>query len=104
MLAELPGITEVDEAADGDEALAQIARLRPDVVVLDLHLPGRNGLAVLAELRSAPARPRCVVLTNDATEHHRRESRLLGADYFFDKSTQFEDVLSLIAELAAKPA
>lgn len=104
MLAELPGIAAVDEAGDGDEALASIAQNRPDAVVLDLHLPRRSGLAVLAELRSAPSRPICVVLTNDATEHHRRETRQLGAEYFFDKSTEFEDVLSLIAELAAKRA
>ena len=47
----------VVEAADGDEALAAIATRAPDAVLLDLKMPGRDGLAVLAELGPGPGRP-----------------------------------------------
>jgi DNA-binding NarL/FixJ family response regulator len=53
ILGDLEGIEVVGQAADGDEAVAQAAALAPDVVVMDLHMPGRNGIeatrAVLAE-------------------------------------------------------
>jgi DNA-binding NarL/FixJ family response regulator len=66
------GIEVVGEAGDGDAALALAAELTPDVILLDLKLPGRDGLAVLAELKAAdgavPGRaPRVLVLTS-ATE------------------------------------
>lgn len=101
MIGEQDGVTEVIEAGDGDEALAIIGRQRLDVVILDLHLPGTNGLAVLGTLGRATQRPRLVVLTNDATELHRRECTLLGADHFFDKSSEFDRVVALMVELGA---
>ena len=45
---------EVAEAANGDEALALVARLRPEVVVLDVRLPGRDGFAVLSGAAVSP--------------------------------------------------
>jgi two-component system OmpR family response regulator len=102
MIAETKGVVAVHEAANGDDALAQIDALRPDIVVLDLHLPGRNGLEVLSLYQFAAVRPCFVVLTNEATGHHRRQSKMLGADHFFDKSSEFPSVLALIAELATR--
>jgi DNA-binding NarL/FixJ family response regulator len=51
LLELLPDMSVVGEAADGDEALTVIERARPDVVLLDVRMPGRNGLEVLAELK-----------------------------------------------------
>src|SRR6187200_264322 len=54
------------QAADGDEALEQIARLRPDVVLLDIRLPKRNGLEVLQEAgRRGPVPPTLILKTFD---------------------------------------
>lgn len=54
----------VGEAADGEQALAMTAELDPDVLLLDLKLPGLDGLAVLAQLRDRAARTRTLVLTS----------------------------------------
>ncbi len=54
----------VGEAGDGDEALRMIAELAPDVVLLDIEMPGRSGLEVLRELAAAGSDTRVVVLTS----------------------------------------
>jgi two-component system NarL family response regulator len=53
----------VGESGDGDDALARAIELEPDVLILDLRLPGRDGLAVLEELRTAAPAIRVVVMT-----------------------------------------
>lgn len=53
VLSQSPDIEVIGEAADGEEALAQIARLHPDAVTLDLDMPGLNGFEVLRRLRPA---------------------------------------------------
>ena len=58
------GITVAGEAADGPAALAQAAEHAPDVILLDLKLPGLDGLAVLAELTAQQSPSRVLVLTS----------------------------------------
>ena len=58
------GIEVVGEAGDGPAALAQAAELTPDVILLDLKLPGMDGHAVLAELKAAGNSARVLVLTS----------------------------------------
>ena len=57
------GVEVVGEAQDGEEALELAARLAPDVVLLDLVMPRRGGLEVLAALSRVSGAPRCLVLT-----------------------------------------
>ena len=58
------GIDVTGEAADGEAALALAADLDPDVILLDLKLPGMDGIAVLRELRAAGCAARILVLTS----------------------------------------
>ncbi len=95
----------IDEAADGERALALATALAPDVVVLDLHLPGATrGLDVLRAIRGAVRPPVVVVLTNDASAHHRRECVALGAAWFFDKSKEFDRVAEVVRAVARTTA
>ena len=89
----------VDEARDGGEALAAVEAAFPELIILDLQLPGRGGLEILASLKQAPRAPRVLILTNHATDPHRRECLARGADYFFDKSMEFEEVAHVLSEL-----
>ncbi len=97
MLGRLGGVEVVGEAADGDEALEEIRRTRPDLVFLDVEMPGRNGLQVAAEL--APPRPHVVFCTAydryavDAFEQH-------AADYLMKpvSRTRLERSLDRVRE------
>jgi CheY-like chemotaxis protein len=95
LASDVPGAV-VHMADDGDAALA-FARQQPiDVVVLDLHMPGSEGLELITAFRVLARVPRVIVLTADATEQHRRACLVRGADAFLDKATDFERVAALI--------
>jgi two-component system response regulator AlgR len=82
--------------SSGESALEILRTQRIDVIVLDLHLPGREGLDLLGALKTTVGAPRVIVLTADATEQHRRACLALGAEAFLDKATEFERVASHI--------
>jgi DNA-binding NarL/FixJ family response regulator len=68
-LAARPGITVVGEAADGDAVVAAAERLRPDVVLVDLMMPGsevHDGIEAIHRMRQLPSPPRALVLTSFA--------------------------------------
>jgi DNA-binding NarL/FixJ family response regulator len=69
LLLEAEGYTVVGEAADGGEALAAVDALQPDLVVLDVQLPGRDGFEVAAEVTAADDPPRVVLVSSrDASD------------------------------------
>ena len=63
-LLEAEGFTVIGEAADGGAALAAAARLRPDVVLLDIQLPGLDGFAVAERLAATPSPPAVVLISS----------------------------------------
>jgi two-component system phosphate regulon response regulator PhoB len=75
------------EAGDADEAWAEAQSCRPDLVVLDIMLPGRSGLDLLRQLKSdeALARVPVVVLSAWQTDEDARDALAAGADAFFAK-------------------
>lgn len=101
LLQETERIVVVGEAGTAREGLALAAVTRPDVVVLDIRLPGTSGLAVLRELKASPAPPLVIVLTNYPYQAYANQTRALGGDYFFDKSTDFSKAIAVLSSLAA---
>ncbi len=97
LLSELPGVVDVVEARDATEAIDASSRGALSVIVLDLHLPGEPGLALLPRLRRAHTDAIVIVLTNDSSAAIRRECNERGADFFFDKSNDFERIADVVA-------
>jgi two-component system, NarL family, response regulator DevR len=100
MLGEAAGVVVVAEAWDGPEALRLVRLHAPDVVVLDLNLPGMSGLEVLAVIKASPAPPVVIILTNHPHERYRVACLRAGADFFFDKSGDFDRVAGAVASTA----
>ena len=98
---EIPGVAVVGEAADAVTATAFVLRHRPDVVVLDIQMPGGSGFQVLDAVGLFSPPPQVVVLTNHTHDIYRRRCMEAGAGFFFDKSTQFEHAIDAIALLNA---
>ena len=89
-------MTVVGEAADGLEALDQIMKLAPDVLLLDLRMPRLGGLAALRRLRQASPQSRIVVLTMHEDEEYIRASLRLGADGYVLKRAAEAELLTAI--------
>lgn len=104
MLAEIDTVTNVLQAEDASSALAMIEAHAPEVAILDVKVPGfgsvRNGIDVLKRVKKVRPETSVIMLTNHATDRYRTECRQAGADYFFDKSSEFERLLDTVAELA----
>jgi DNA-binding NarL/FixJ family response regulator len=99
MLSELDQVEIVGLAADGDEALRLFQEFRPAVVLLDLEIPGRNGLEVLREVRKRAEPCVVVVFTSYDLPDFRDACLRAGADFFLRKSTEFERVVEIVHEL-----
>jgi two-component system, OmpR family, alkaline phosphatase synthesis response regulator PhoP len=88
-------------AGDGRDALDQIRRHRPRVVLLDIMMPMVDGWSVLQELGTLPAdeRPRVVVVSARASARDRQKAIELGADAFVAKPFNVDDLLGVVREL-----
>jgi DNA-binding NarL/FixJ family response regulator len=78
-LTQIPGWTVIAEAANGREAVALAAKLRPDVIVLDLTMPDLNGLEATRQILAAEPSARVLVLTAHESEQLVREVLSAGA-------------------------
>ena len=101
LLALAPDVAVVGEARDGAEALAVIAERAPDVVLLDLRLPKKNGLEVLRELARKEAAPACLVLTTFDDHEAALEAIRAGARGYLRKDVSLERLLAAVRALAA---
>ena len=96
MIAEIPGVRVVGQADIAFEAIAAIRRLKPAVVVLDISMPGGSGMHVLETIKRERSAPRVIMLTNFTHDQYRQKCLQLGADHFFDKTSEFERVLEIL--------
>ena len=94
------GFDVVGEAADGAEALELAAELQPDLVLLDLSMPGLDGLAALPRLRAAAPRCEVVVLTASGTEENLLAAIRAGAAGYLLKSEPPERIVSFLRGVA----
>jgi len=96
----------VGEAADGAAAVEAAHRLRPDVVLMDIRMPGMDGLAATEALRAETIRaggdcPAIIVLTTFDTDEHIMRALRLGANGFLLKDTAPLEILNAIRRVAA---
>ena len=94
----------VTTAADGREALAEVDRTQPGVVLLDIWMPHLNGLQVLSELKTRPSRPRVIVMTADDTPETVLLTLRQDAYQFISKPIELQPLLHLLGEVNEAPA
>jgi DNA-binding NarL/FixJ family response regulator len=95
-LLEARGHKVVGEAVDPTQALADILRLRPEVLILDLNLGGRSGFELLAELQRRETPTRCVVLTMSAQPRQVADALKMGASAYVLKGSAGSELLQAI--------
>jgi two-component system OmpR family response regulator len=96
----LPGVDRVMTASGCLLAQHLVASQPPALVVLDLHLPDGDPVRLIPQFKLDHPDLKVAVLTNDATDYNRRRCLQAGADWFFDKSTEFEQLLTQLRQLS----
>jgi len=97
MNLELEGHRVVGEATDGGEALEMTCQCHPDVLVLDMMMPGTTGADVLRALSGCAAGKRPCVVAYSASPSHLELAGELGADRMVLKSGDMTDLMSVVA-------
>ena len=95
LLASIEQIEIIGQASGAAEAIRVIRKLRPDAVILDIHLPDRSGLEVLKIVKRSKRAPMVVVLTNSAYPELKKKCLDTGAEFFLDKAKEFEQLLQI---------
>jgi DNA-binding NarL/FixJ family response regulator len=80
-LDRLAGVSIIGQAHDGKTALAQVRENMPDVVLMDIAMPGMNGLELARALRQAPASPRIIFLSMHDNQEYRAAAHELEAGF-----------------------
>jgi DNA-binding response OmpR family regulator len=95
---------EVFEASDGDEAMRQLLENRPDLVILDVMMPGQSGWEVCRSIRETDSLKNMgvIMLTGVGERLNEMTSPLYGADAFLDKPFEFAALDQLISEVLDK--
>ena len=90
----------------GEQALVEIARSKPDLVLLDVMMPKLDGFTVCQRIRATPQWQgvRIVMLTARGRDVEREKGLALGADDYITKPFSTKDALDRVAALLAKPA
>ena len=99
LLNELGSIKIVGYADNPLSATESIVATQPDIVILDIFLVGGSGIHVLKNIRSRNIASKVIVLTNYAQEQYRKKCFEEGADFFFDKSIEFDKIVEVIQKL-----
>ena len=103
LLSELKDVQIIGYAEDVPESIEAIRELEPDVVILDIRMPGGSGINVLQEIKKKGNGPIFIILTNYPYPAYRKKCMEAGADFFFCKSTQFDKVAEIIRDLQRRP-
>lgn len=100
LLSDEDDLTVVGECADGSEVVEAVERLRPDVVLMDLSMPGMDGLAATEAVRAVRPDQRVVVFTGDGIGA-RPDVHAVGANALVPKSARADALLACVRTLVA---
>ncbi|HUU30041.1 MAG TPA: response regulator transcription factor [archaeon] len=99
MISKIEGVEIIGQAGEVGEAVRLVQELDPDVVLLDIRMPGGSGMDVLAKIKQNKPRRKVIMLTNYPYPQYQKKCMELGADFFFDKSQDFAEIPRVLKEL-----
>jgi DNA-binding NarL/FixJ family response regulator len=94
VLATQPGIELIGEAVDGEEAVAEVERLRPDIVILDIRMPRLDGIAATARIKARW--PEIKVIAHSLADELAESALVAGADAFVPKGAPADLLLKAL--------
>lgn len=101
LLGAQDGLTVIGEAVNGEQAVSRALKLKPDVIVMDLVMPKKNGVAATAELREKLPSTKCLILTSFGTAEEIQAALKAGAAGILLKSAANSHLVASIRKVAA---
>lgn len=99
LLVRLQGVEVVAEAGVVESGRKLTKKLKPDVIIIDVQMRDGRGIRFLQEVKRGDPAPSVIVLTNEAYPEIRSRCLAAGADYFFDKSTEYQQMVSVLSRM-----
>ena len=99
LLKEIEDIVTIKSCGTYKEAIILLHNVKPSIVLLDINLPDKNGIALLKYIKDSIPEIIVVMVTNQSDDFYRHLCFQLGASDFIDKSADFEKLSALIASL-----
>jgi DNA-binding NarL/FixJ family response regulator len=99
MLSEIEGVEIVGQASNAVDAIEGIRNLKPKIVILDIQMAGGNGFKVLKAIKKEKNPPLALMFTNHSYPQYRKKCMQLGADFFLDKTKDFDNLINMFTIL-----
>ena len=96
ILSEIDNINVIEQASNTTEGYEIYQKLKPDIIILDIRLPDESGIKLLKKIKQEDPASTIAILTNYPYAAYQKRCMELGADYFFDKSTEFSKIKDII--------
>lgn len=96
LLEEIENISSIHTAPDFNEAFSLVREEQPDVILLDISLPGKSGIELLQKIKENSIDCTVIMISNLSATYYKQECEKLGANYFLDKTNDFELVPAII--------
>ena len=102
IISEVEGVNIVGQAENTIEAMLLTKELNPDLIVLDIRMPGGSGIDIIDNIKKFNPKIIIIILTIYPFPEYKQRCAKEGADYFFSKSGEFEKVIDVVEELKSK--
>jgi DNA-binding NarL/FixJ family response regulator len=102
LVTEVSGVNVVGEAGNSIDAIECVKKLQPDVVILDIKMPGDSGVEVLKKIKLSHPSLIVIMLTNYPLPQYKEKCMEYGAEYFLNKSDEFEKLTDIIKSIQNK--
>lgn len=96
-----PGVVVVAEARSGDEALGQVVRVRPDLVLMGLKTPGMDGYEATRAIKALLPKTRVVILSDHSGEAYRLAAATVQADGYIEKQSLKAPLLDVLSAMGS---
>ncbi|MEO5683268.1 MAG: response regulator [Chitinophagaceae bacterium] len=99
MLEDLDNLAWIKNAGNYADAVIAISENNPDIFLLDINLPDKSGIEILPIIKENNPSAKVIMITNQGNEYYQKLCMKLGADYFIDKSKEFDQIAAIIAAM-----
>lgn len=102
MLSEIEGVELCGAASNTLEGFSKAKELKPDIITVDISMPGGGGIKLLEQLKNYNTKIIVIILTNYSYQEYKEKCYKLGADYFFSKMKEIDSFMEVITSLSKR--